>query len=84
VTDAIGWASSAILLITIAVQVRRQWKSGSNRGVSKWLFVGQLAASLGFLVFSILTGSLVFAITNAMLALGNLCGILIYAKNRHR
>jgi uncharacterized protein with PQ loop repeat len=82
VTDAVGWASSFILLITIAVQVRRQWQTGSNKGVSKWLFIGQLTASVGFLVFSILTGSLVFAITNGMLTLGNLCGILIFFKNR--
>jgi uncharacterized protein with PQ loop repeat len=81
-SDVIGWASSFILLITIAVQVRRQWQSGSNKGVSKWLFIGQLAASVGFLIFSILTGSLVFTITNAMLTLGNLCGIFIYFKNR--
>lgn len=81
-TDAIGWASSLILLITIAVQVRRQWQTGSNKGVSKWLFIGQLTASVGFLIFSILTGSLVFAITNGMLTLGNLCGILIFFKNR--
>jgi len=82
VTDLIGWASSFILLITIAVQVRKQWLAGSNKGVSKWLFIGQLAASVGFLVFSILTDSLVFTITNAMLTLGNLCGILIFFKNR--
>ena len=81
-SDLIGWTSSFILLITIAVQVRRQWQSGSNKGVSRWLFIGQLAASVGFLIFSILTGSLVFAITNAMLTLGNLCGIVIYFKNR--
>jgi len=81
-SELIGWTSSLILLITIAVQVRRQWQSGSNKGVSRWLFIGQLAASVGFLIFSILTGSLVFAITNAMLTLGNLCGIVIYFKNR--
>ena len=81
-TDLIGWASSFILLITIAVQVRKQWQAGSNKGVSKWLFIGQLTASVGFLVFSILTDSLVFTITNAMLTLGNLCGILIFFKNR--
>lgn len=83
-TNAIGWASSFILLITIAVQVHRQWQTRSNKGVSKWLFIGQLTASVGFLVFSILTGSLVFAITNAMLTLGNLGGILIFFKNRER
>ena len=83
-TDAIGWASSVILLITVIVQIRRQWRSGSNKGVSKWLFIGQLAASVGFLVFSILTDNLVFTITNAMLTLGNLGGIIIFFKNRER
>lgn len=83
-TDAIGWASSLILLVTVIVQIRRQWRTGSNKGVSKWLFAGQLAASVGFLIFSILTGNLVFTITNAMLTLGNLGGILIYLKNREK
>jgi MtN3 and saliva related transmembrane protein len=82
VTEAVGWASSVVLLITIFVQVRKQWQSGSNKGVSKWLFIGQLAASVGFLTYSIITGSLVFAITNTMLTLGNLCGIFIFFKNR--
>jgi len=82
VTEAIGWACSIILLVTVAAQVRKQWRAGSNKGVSKWLFIGQLAASLGFVAFSVLTGSLVFAITNAALTLGNLCGIFIYFRNR--
>ena len=81
-SELVGWTSSIVLLATIIVQVHKQWRAGSNKGVSKWLFIGQLAASVGFLVFSILTGSLVFAITNAMLTLGNLCGIFIYFKNR--
>lgn len=81
-TGLIGWASSLILFVTIVVQIYQQWRTRSNKGVSKWLFIGQLAASIGFLVFSILTGSLVFAITNAMLSLGNLFGIFIYFKNR--
>jgi uncharacterized protein with PQ loop repeat len=82
VIELVGWASSFILLITIALQVRKQWLAGSNEGVSKWLFIGQLAASVGFLTYSILTGSLVFSITNAMLTIGNLCGILIFLRNR--
>ena len=83
-TNAIGWASSLTLLITVVVQIRRQWQSGSNKGVSKWLFIGQLTASVGFMVFSILTSNLVFTITNAMLTLGNLGGIIIYFKNREK
>lgn len=80
--EIIGWASSLLLLTTIVVQVRKQWLTMSNEGVSKWLFIGQLGASLGFLVYSILSGSIVFAVTNAMLSIGNLLGIFIYFKNR--
>ena len=83
-TNAIGWASSFILLITVIIQIRRQWQTGSNKGVSKWLFIGQLTASVGFLIFSILTKNLVFTITNAMLTLGNLGGIVIFFKNREK
>ena len=83
-TDAIGWASSFILFVTVVVQIEKQWSTHSNKGVSKWLFIGQLAASVGFLIFSVLTSNLVFTITNAMLTLGNLGGILIYFVNRQR
>jgi hypothetical protein len=51
-TEAVGWVSSAILVLTIAKQVYKQWREGSSEGVSKWLFVGQMAASLGFTVYS--------------------------------
>jgi hypothetical protein len=47
-SELVGWGSSAILLITIIAQVRKQWMVESNEGVSKWLFVGQIAASVGF------------------------------------
>jgi uncharacterized protein with PQ loop repeat len=50
--DLLGWASSVVLLITLARQVYTQWKSDSVAGVSKWLFVGQLAASTGFTAYS--------------------------------
>ena len=48
VTELIGWASSAILLATLVRQVRKQWREGTSEGVSRWLFVGQTAASAGF------------------------------------
>ena len=83
-TDLIGWASSLILFVTVVVQICKQWSTHSNKGVSKWLFIGQLAASIGFLIFSVLTGSVVFAITNAVLTLGNFGGIFIYFVNRQR
>ncbi|CAN5144149.1 hypothetical protein BH18ACI2_BH18ACI2_03990 [soil metagenome] len=42
--EAIGWASSVILVLTISKQIYKQWKEGSSENISKWLFVGQLAA----------------------------------------
>lgn len=81
-TEIIGWASSILLLVTIIVQVRKQWKTGSNDGVSKWLFVGQVASSVGFTVYSVLTGNWVFIFTNAVLLLSNIAGVYIYFRNR--
>ena len=81
-TELIGWSASAILLITIITQVRKQWRTGSNDGVSKWLFVGQVASSVGFTVYSVLTGNWVFIVTNAALLLSNLTGVFIFFRNR--
>ena len=43
--DVIGWLSSIVLLATLVTQIGKQWKMGT-KGVSKWLFIGQLAASM--------------------------------------
>jgi len=50
--DAIGWASSVVLVLTIGKQVWKQWQAGSSEGVSRWLFLGQIAASVGFTAYS--------------------------------
>jgi uncharacterized protein with PQ loop repeat len=75
--DAIGWASSMVLLATIAKQIYKQWKARSSEGVSKWLFVGQSAASLGFTVYSWLVDNWVFVVTNALLLVAGIVGFLI-------
>ena len=80
-TELIGWTSSLVLLATIIAQVRKQWRTESNEGVSKWLFAGQIAASLGFTTYSVLTGNTVFIITNATLLLSSLVGFYIYLRN---
>jgi MtN3 and saliva related transmembrane protein len=80
--EAIGWASSALLVVTLVHQVRKQWKSGHSEGVSRWLFVGQLAASVGFVVYSALLGSWVFVITNALLIVNALVGYAIVRHHR--
>lgn len=80
--DLVGWAASAILLATLATQIRKQWRERRTEGVSSWLFVGQFAASCGFLAYSALVGDTVFVVTNAMLAVTALVGQGIYLVNR--
>jgi uncharacterized protein with PQ loop repeat len=83
-TEAVGWVSSLILVLTIAKQVYKQWQEGSSEGVSKWLFVGQMAASLGFTVYSWLVSNWVFVATNAVMLVNGLLGLLIVLHHRRR
>lgn len=82
--EIIGWASSLILLATLVKQVHKQWKEGTNEGISKWLFVGQLAASVGFTVYSVITESWVFAFTNTALTVNNVIGIWLYFHSKKK
>jgi sulfite exporter TauE/SafE len=52
--------------------------------VSKWLFVGQIAASLGFTVYSWLVSNWVFVVTNALMLCNGLLGLLIVLHHRRR
>jgi MtN3 and saliva related transmembrane protein len=83
-TDLIGWASSVILVLTIARQVHKQWRQGSSEGVSKWLFVGQFAASSGFTVYSLLIQNWVFVVTNALMVANAVIGFAIVLRHRKR
>jgi MtN3 and saliva related transmembrane protein len=83
-TEFLGWASSLALLATLIKQVHKQWKEGTSEGISKWLFVGQLAASVGFTIYSYMVGSWVFVFTNAALTINNIVGVCIYFYFRKR
>jgi uncharacterized protein with PQ loop repeat len=83
-TEAVGWVSSLILVLTIAKQVYKQWREGSSEGVSKWLFVGQISASLGFTVYSWLVNNWVFVVTNSLMLVNGLLGLLIVFHHRRR
>ena len=83
-TEAVGWVSSLILVLTIAKQVYKQWREGSSEGVSKWLFVGQISASLGFTIYSWLVSNWVFVVTNAVMLVNGLLGLLIVLRHRRR
>jgi MtN3 and saliva related transmembrane protein len=81
-TEAIGWFSSFVLLLTIGKQVHKQWKAGSSEGVSRWLFVGQITASTGFTLYSLLVGNWVFVVTNFLLLLSAVTGVVITLRQR--
>jgi len=78
ITEIIGWTSSLILLATLIKQVYKQWSERTAAGISKWLFIGQLAASVGFTIYSYLTGNWIFLATNAALTVNNFIGISLW------
>lgn len=81
-TQGVGWFAAAVLLVTMARQVWSQWQSGAVGGVSRWLFVGQVVASLSFTTYSVLVGDVVFVFTNALLTLNAFAGLCIDRRNR--
>ena len=79
--DWLGWGASAILLATLLRQVFVQWRERSTDGVSSWLFVGQITASVGFILYSWLVENRVFVVTNTAILLTAIAGQLIYRRN---
>lgn len=84
--ELLGWFSSLVLLTTIISQIAKQWREGSGKGVSRWLFVGQSTASLGFTVYSAVLRNWVFTLTNGALFLSGIVGLLVtvYFKRHPR
>lgn len=72
--DLVGWAASAVLLATLARQIHTQWQDKEAKGVSRWLFVGQIVASIGFIAYSWLLHNLVFIVTNSLILLTAVVG----------
>jgi uncharacterized protein with PQ loop repeat len=81
-TELVGWVSSFILVLTIGKQIYKQWQEGSSKNVSKWLFIGQMAASLGFTIYSWLVSNWVFVVTNLLMLINGLVGLGIVLHHR--
>lgn len=81
-TESIGWAAALILLLTLCRQVYTQWRDRTSKGISRWLFLGQCAASTGFVVYSWLLSNWVFLVTNALILMTAIAGEVIYLRNR--
>ena len=82
--DMIGWISAAILVLTISRQVYSQWRTKSVAGVSHWLFIGQIAASVGFTIYSYLVENWVFVFANFFILLTAVVGQVVYLRNKRR
>src|SRR3954471_5505657 len=82
--EAIGWFGAGVLLLTLGRQVYTQWREGRSQGVSRWLFIGQLTASVAFLVYSWLVQNWVFVATNSLLLVTAGIGEWIFIRNRTR
>ena len=81
-TEAIGWFAAVVLLSTIGRQVYTQWRDGSSKGLSRWLFIGQITASIAFIVYSWLLANWVFVVTNALMLVTAALGQWIYLSTR--
>ncbi len=81
-TEIIGWVSSIILFLSISKQIHKQWQEGASEGVSKWLFIGQMTASLGFTIYSWRVQNWVFVITNALMLINALVGLSLVIHQR--
>lgn len=82
--DLIGWVASAILIATLARQTWRQWREPDPRGVSHWLFAGQIAASGGFVAYSWLLHNWVFIVTNLLILLTAVVGQVVLLRAQRR
>ena len=81
----IGWSAVTALFLTMAGQAWKQWRDKVKGGISKLFFVGQIAASSLFLVYSAMMGDRVFIVGNAMVLAAAIAGGLILWWNRsHR
>lgn len=80
--DLIGWAASAILVATLVRQIHTQATDSSAKGVSRWLFVGQMLASTGFIAYSWLLHNWVFIVTNSVILLTAVVGQVVVTRKR--
>lgn len=80
--DLIGWLASAILVATLSRQIWTQARDDSAKGVSHWLFAGQIVSSLGFVAYSWMLENWVFLVTNSIILLTAVVGQVVMSRKR--
>lgn len=80
--DIVGWSASAVLIATLARQIHTQARDQTAKGVSRWLFVGQMLASAGFVLYSWMLHNWVFMVTNSIILLTAIVGQIVVSRRR--
>jgi uncharacterized protein with PQ loop repeat len=80
--ELLGWSSSVILLATLMRQVYTQWRTRATAGLSKWLFIGQCTASIGYTVYSFLLHNWIYVTSNIAILVTAIVGQTLYLHNR--
>lgn len=80
--NAIGWASTGILILTLVRQIVVSWRSAHPEATSRWLFAGQAAASIGFIAYSALLDNIVFVVANVLILATAIVGQWVNWKRR--
>ena len=81
-SEWVGWICSVVLILTMLAQVAKEWATPKPKGVSRWLYRGQLGAEAGFVYYSWAVGNWVFVVTNTLLFLINLAGVIVHAVRK--
>jgi MtN3 and saliva related transmembrane protein len=82
--DVVGWLASAILFATLFRQVWVQVQTQNPTGVSRWLFIGQMAASVLFLTYSLLLRNWIFSVSNSVILLVAIIGQWVSFEARRK
>jgi MtN3 and saliva related transmembrane protein len=82
--NAIGWASTTILIVTLSRQVLTLYRTEHPEATSRWLFAGQIAASIGFIAYSALLDNMVFVVANALILLTAIVGQIVSWRKQER
>lgn len=80
--NLIGWAATIVLLVTLVRQIVKQASDDASDGVSSWLFIGQITASILFVIYSWLVDNIVFVVTNCLILLTAVVGQIVVRKKK--
>ncbi len=71
-------------MATLSRQIYTQAQDPDARGVSHWLFAGQMLASVLFIAYSAMLGNWVFIATNSLILLTAVVGQVVMWRNQRK